>query len=258
MDDVRYRILVRIGESCGAAPIGDYPAMFGLAREQMAASVVTCGTLLLDLLISDPPVKDDAKRERKALVKALDVDNGVAASVFLAHALARFEATDAPYAAPFLEGDQGFTLPPAFEQAIGLLNEHYPLNATAEAALAHAGRFYPYLDLEPGSLPPEQAPPVEDSTGWIMYVAGERQVESPEEMKNVVEGHFMTARNAFRDEASMHGLGLVLGSSLADSGVGSLADEDVGLDRALISVRVAARWAQTFEAYRDLLVEMSE
>lgn len=244
-DRVRFEILERVAASCDGQLTGHFPDVLGYGEKQVAGSIVTCGTQLLSLLVELPPTKDHAKRERKALVRALDVESGFAASTFLAHGLARFSVENFERVGRLYE--EASPPMPAEYQGLELLRLHYPLADEAEAVLDQAARYYPYFDLEPGDLPREELPP---SSGWLMYLSGDREIDDDQEMRDVIDGHFLLASQTFTVEASTYGLGLVSEEAPAPP-------EGVGWDNLMVSLGVKKVWDGALEKYWSLLGELS-
>jgi hypothetical protein len=244
-DRVRFEILERIAASCDAQLTGHFPDVLGLEARQVAGSIVTCGTQLLSLLVDSPPTKEHAKRERKALVGALNPENGMVASIFFAHGLARFSVENFERVARFYE--DAHPPMPAEYQALELLREHYPLDDERQTTLDQAARYYSYFDLEPGDPAAADAPP---SSGWLMYLTGDREIHDDQEMRDVIDGHFIVASQTFTNEASAYGLGLITQDAAEPI-------RGVGWESLLISLRLKTTWDGALDNYWSLLGDVS-
>jgi hypothetical protein len=109
---------------------------FGGSPSQLAAALAASGLVIIDALISFPPVPEKRqKKERRRLRGALDGPKSVEVSRFFAHALTHLE---------FLESLERVEAAgtPEEECAQDLLEEHYPLSEHDQKAIGEASEAF--------------------------------------------------------------------------------------------------------------------
>jgi hypothetical protein len=261
--DVVGDVLIQLAEECGypIEEIDDYPMIYGLGGAPAAASYVTAGTFMLQLLILEAPV-EKPKRAEKHLTRALDVQKAVDVSVFLAHGIADFHIQRQRVAA--LEEDD-YEGPSTLELEVPeLLATHYPISDEAAAVLAEARRFWPYFFMKPGDLKEDEIGSLGSirTSGWMLYLADPEghwgKDADEEQLEAFWSGHMMVAGKHHRAEVVSLAYRSILGGDFEGSAVGALSDTDASWTDLMLGLRLAEVWTAGWDAYVRTLTRMND
>jgi hypothetical protein len=267
LDNLRIQVFEEIGRRCEAEyDYLRYPPIYGLGGDQAAASIVAVGETLLDTLIDAAPVqKDRQKAARKEIIRAIDLESAIAASIFFAHALVHW----------ILVRDEclhllgrGEPQTPHDVQSLAMLRQHFPLPAASESVLTKEAPIgFPTLRLTPETFSDD--PPLE--SGYTMYlrepeyadqsfagepVEGEEPRDRLEELRDT---HIMVSAQHFQVTASREGMRLAMGAAFDGSVVAeNNLREDKSLEATLGLVSLKTWWDAAEEKYYGQLADMQE
>jgi hypothetical protein len=265
LDNLRIQVFEEIGLRCEAEYHYErYPPIFGLGGDQAAASIVAVGETLLDTLIDAAPVqKDRQKAVRKEIIRAVNLESAVDASVFFAHALVHWILTRDECLHLL---DRGEPQSPHDIQSLAMLRQHFPLPEESESVLTkEAPVGFPTLRLTPETFSGE--PPLE--SGYTMYLrepeyadqrfAGEAEEgeEPRDRLEELRDTHIMVSAQHFQVSASREGIRLAMGAAF-DGSVVAESDlrEDKSLEAVLGLVSLKTWWDAAEERYYEQLADM--
>jgi hypothetical protein len=266
LDNLRIDIFQELGRRCGAEYNHNrYPPIYGLGPNEAAASIVAIGETLLDTLLSDPPVpKGLQRRTSKEIIRAVDLDRCVEASIFFAHALLRWIIVREECFNALGRSDPPR---PADVQILEMLQAHFPLSQKNEAILTEeAPTGFPTLRETPETF--TEPPPLE--SGYTMFLRDptygdqsfgkqpEDGEEPPDRLDELRDTHIMVSSRHFQVSASRAGLQLAMGNASSSS----LAENDLrkaeGLDSMLAYIALKTWWEAAEQHYYEQLADLHE